>query len=170
MTIQTSPNGVLTQSADGVKVSNLGALAAGVNTITVANMGDVNEGTVAAGVAAILVMPPMPVGSEIDFIVTLANGATLQFLEITSTGAAVIISGRNAAGNIALRAVAPTVIPAGALLVVGQLIQFGTAAATLAAIGIFGVFKLTLRKVQPNTAAIADGWEIVDIKGYGPLA
>jgi hypothetical protein len=167
MTIQTSPNGITTNSAEGgLQIVNLGALAGGGTTTLVrglpganeAAMGDIITGTQAAGLAHTVVMEAMPVGSEIEFQIAMADAATaLTIQEQDAGGVARIIEFQSdAGGNVALtQSVALFPVTDSIDLAAGVLGATGLATATA---------SLRLRKNLPSsTAIVSDGWTILSM-------
>jgi hypothetical protein len=161
-----TPNGITQQSAQGgLQVVNLGALANAGTTQLVrglpgageAALGDIITATRVAGGTHTIVMPQMPVGSEVEFQIATAPTGTVTFQELDEGGVARIIEFQSdAGGNVALTSATLffpvtdyTTLTAAVLDVVG---------ATTCTV------TLRLRKNLPSsTIILSDGWTIENL-------
>lgn len=175
MSVNIRPDGTTVydrESSSGARVNNLGALVAGPRQLTQDTMAETLIGTVAGGVTAVVVLPVMPVGSEFRFIVALADDtAFLTLQELDQAGVAQGLQFRNAAGAaVDFNTVAPILDGAAAVIVLADNIQFGTGAAGRleqedATFITGGTYCVSLQKIRPNAANLADGWMVTFLGG-----
>jgi hypothetical protein len=165
-TIQTSPNGILTQSAEGgVQISDLGAaLGAGTTTfvrgtpgVNQAAMADIILASVTGGVARALLMPEMPVSSEVTFLLDLdATGGTVLIQETGGDGNADPITTQSSiATNVDF--LIDKFVESGTA---ADAIHFGGATAAVSLDTLASAFIiLRIKKIRESSlATVSDGW------------
>ncbi len=168
MTIQTSPNGITTSSAEnGYNVENLGALAAAGTTTMVrglpvageAALADIITATRAVGADHTILLPAMPVGSRLTFQVAHAGpGAGLVIQETGADGLADNIQFQSDAGAAVNFNVAKTFNLTDEAL-------FASGTGMDIAVATTATLQLIIEKIQPSSAAtVSDGWTVVSLE------
>ena len=166
--IQTLPNGTTVRQAEGgLRIVNMGALGnAGTTTLVrglpganQAALGDVMTGTRADHLSThTIVMPQMPVGSEIEFQIAFAGVTappTVTFQELDAGGVARTIQHQTDAGAAAALTGAATLFPVtdAVTLTAGLLSGAGFTTATAV---------IRLRKNLPSSSLVlSDGWTVL---------
>ena len=174
MSIQTTPNGIVTRAAGkSVQYTNLGAVAAAAVTIVQSTLSYYYKLGIVAGTTTRL-FPPMPVGSELTFEVCLGLATSfLQIQEEDDTGVARALSSRRpAGGSAAFTTITPMVVVANQIT--GLLVVTDTFSLSNAATGRLegngagiGHILITYKKIAENTTGTADGWVVTRFQQQG---